>query len=1061
MLAALILAAAGSVRFWYGRSTSRLLTSVAQVRSLSVEAALKGYQVRIRGTVVYRDLEYFILSDGTGALRFESPGAVFLQRAGSGLFEARGTTDADGNSLIVRHTEYKPIADAPVALITTASIHEILTRNLQDQLVEVAGRFTSEDGHYLRSNLEAYLEKDHERVQLLIPGTPWQECLRHMGHLCAVKGTVQNHHSVTGKLIRSELSVLEIRELDPQTAPLRADPLPTLTTVREIKEFAGLSPEPNPVRVRGVITLADPDRYWLFLQDSTGAVYCTIPDVGIELQSGDRVEMTGTRAPGGFAPIIEDVKVAVLGRGALPVPERLPPEETISGRFDGHWVEIEGDVHGVAPEYGIARVTVQSSRDSVPVLIPPPSAGRMPTDLIGARVRVRGVYGAIWNDQRQLAGYRLLVPSWNDLTVLKRPAEIVDAARIETLMQFSDLQLGAQRVRIQGVVVAAERGAVYVQDGTAVAVVGYGGPLKLQAGERISATGFLGAQNSLPRVADAEVKVIGAGEVRPLEVAADELEAGRFPGRLVRMQAYLVDIGPRSSTNSLLLKAGTETFRARFPESGEWLRLRQPNLGDLLEITGVSINQLRLSRGQGRGIARPAGFDFLLRTPQDVKVLREASWWTVGHTLEVLFAVTLSALGALAWIALLRRRVSQQTATIRAQLDREATLKAAAQAASVAKSQFLANMSHEIRTPLHGLIGMTDLAIETPSAPDQRQYLELVKQCGTSLLSVINDILDISKIEAGRLQLDAAPFSLRQFLRNTAPVLTIGAKQKGLQLELTVHPDVPDALIGDPSRLNQILLNLAGNAIKFTEHGGVFIFIACEELRPSSAVLRFSIKDTGIGIEPEKLETIFEAFSQADSSITRRFGGTGLGLAISSNLVTLMGGRIWVESTPQVGSTFFFTAEMTLDRTVRPASPAPAAAPDPPVQRRPLRILLAEDNAINQIVATRILEKNGHSVVRACNGEEALAVLSRETFDAILMDVQMPVMDGLMATRKIRERETQTRSHVPIIALTARAMQEDEPICLEAGMDAYLSKPLQSDDLLRTLDELTTAQAYR
>jgi signal transduction histidine kinase/ActR/RegA family two-component response regulator len=1051
------MAAAGAVRFWYGRSASSVLTSVGQVRRLSLEAARKGRQVCIRGTVVYRDLDYFILSDATGALRFESPGAVFLQRAGTDLYEARGVTDADGDALIVRHTTYKIIANAPAALTTTASIPEILTGNLQDQLVEVTGRFTSEDGRNLRSNLEAYLERDQQRVQLSMPSTPWQECLRHMGRRCAVRGTVQNHYSVTGKLVRSELSVLEIRELDPQTAPLRPDHLPTLTTVREVKTFAGASPEPNPVRVRGVITLANPDHYWLFLQDSTGAIYCTTPDEGLPLQSGDQVEVTGTRAPGGFAPIIEGVKAEVLGHGALPVAERLPPEETISGRFDSHWVEIEGDVHAMAPEYGIARITVQSSRDSVPVIIPPPVAGRMPADLVGARVRVQGVYGAVFNDQRQLAGFRLLTPSWNELTVLKGPAEIVDTARIETLMQFSDLQLGAQRVRIQGIVVAAEPGSAYVQDGTAVAVVGYGGPLKLHAGARISATGFVGAQNSLPRVADAQVEVIGSGEIRPLEVAADELESGKFPGRLVRMQAYMVDSGPRSS-NSLLLKAGSETFRARFPDAGEGNGPHQPGGGDLLEITGVCINQLRMSRGQGRGIVRRAGFDLLLRGPQDIKVVQKASWWTAGHTLEVLFAVTLSALGALAWIALLRRRVSQQTATIRAQLDREATLKAAAQAASVAKSQFLANMSHEIRTPLHGLIGMTDLAIETPSGPDQHQYLELVKQCGTSLLSVINDILDISKIEAGRLQLDPVPFSLRQFLRAATPVLTVSARQKGLQLEVTVDPDVPDALVADSSRLHQILLNLAGNAIKFTERGGVFISVACAELRPSSAVLRFAIKDTGIGIEPEKVETIFEAFSQADSSITRRFGGTGLGLAISSNLVTMMGGRLWVESTPQAGSTFFFTAEMTLEQTPRPATPAPAEAPHPAGQRRPLRILLAEDNAVNQIVATRILERNGHSVVRAADGDEALALFSRERFDAILMDVQMPVMDGLMATRKIRERETETKSHVPVIALTARAMQEDESICLEAGMDAYLSKPLQCDDLLRTLDELTASQ---
>jgi signal transduction histidine kinase/ActR/RegA family two-component response regulator len=1061
VLAALVIAAAGSVTFWYGHTASRLLTSVGQVRSLSVEAAREGHSVCIRGTVVYRGLDYFILADGSGALRFEAPGAVVLLKAGWDLFEARGITDSDGTSPIIRRTEYTAVANGPAALVRAATIPEVLTRNFQDQLVEVTGRFASEDGHDLRSNMEAYLEGTHERVQLSIPSTPWRECLRHMRRRCAVKGTVQNDYSITGKLIRSQLSVLDIRELDPPPAALQADPLPTLTTVREIKEFSGASPEPNPVRLRGVITLAEPERYWLFVQDSTGAIYCASPAVRTPLRPGDQVEVTGTRAPGGFAPIIDDVKVAILGRLAIPVPERLPPEETISARFDSRWVEIEGDVHGVAPEYGIVKLTVQSARDSVPVLIPPPSVGRMPTDLIGAHVRVRGVYGAIWNDHRQLAAFQLLTPSWDDLVVLRRPSETVDMRRIETLMQFSNLQLGTHRVRIQGVVVAAEPGAAYVQDGTAVAVVGYGGPIKLQAGTRISATGFLGVQSSLPRLADADVTVIGSAEVHPLEVNAKQVEGGNFPGRLVRIQAYLVDFDPRSNTSSLLLKAGAATFRARFPDPAEWLRARQLSRGDLLELTGVCINELRVSRGEGKGIVRPAGFDLLLRTPQDVKVLQQASWWTVTHTLEILFAVTFSALGALAWVAMLRRRVAQQTATIRAQLDREASLKTAAQAASVAKSQFLANMSHEIRTPLHGVIGMADLAIETPTGEDQRQYLQLIKQCGANLLTVINDILDISKIEAGRLQLEAVPFSLRQFLRAATAVLTISAKKKGLRLDLTIQPDVPDALIGDSNRLNQIVLNLAANAIKFTEHGGISIHVTREELRPSSTVLRFSVKDTGIGIEPEKVGTVFEAFSQADSSITRRFGGTGLGLAISSNLIAMMGGRIWVESTPQVGSTFFFTVEMALDPSVGKTGPGPAAAPDSRVQHRPLRILLAEDNAVNQLVATRMLEKSGHHVVRASNGEEVLALLARETFDAILMDVQMPVMDGLMATRKIREQEATSGSHLPIIALTARAMEDDESMCIEAGMDGYLSKPLGSEDLLRALDELTAARAYR
>jgi signal transduction histidine kinase/ActR/RegA family two-component response regulator len=1061
LLAALVVTAAGSVTIWYRQGAPSELTSVGQVRRLSVRAARKGYKVVIRGTVTFRGYDYFILDDGSGALRFEAPGAVVLLKAGSNLYEAKGITDSDGTSPIVRRTEYKAVADGPSPLLRPVSLPQILTGDFQDQLVEVTGRFTSEDGHDLRSNMEAYLEDGHERVQLSMPSIPWRECLRHMGRRCVIQGTVQNHYSVTGKLVRGELSVLEVRELDPPSAPSRADGLPTLTAVREIKEFKGLAPEPNPVRLRGVITLFDPDHYWMFLQDPTGAIYCAKPADRVELRPGDRVEVTGTRAPGGFAPIIEDVTVGILAHGTVPVPDRLPPEEAISGRFDSRWVEIEGDVHGVGPQYGIIRLSILSNRDSVPVLLPPRPDGRMPSELIGARVRVRGVYGAVYNDQRQLVGFRLLTPSWSDLVVLKQPSNIIDTARIETLMQFSNQQMGTQHVRIEGVVVAAEPGAAYVQDGTAVAVVEYGRPLKLQAGARISASGFVGAQNSLPRVSEADIKVIGSGDVPPLAVTADELEGGKYPGRLVRMQAYLVDFDSRSSSNSLLLKAGTNTFRARFPKSAEWLRASQGGRGDLLEITGVCLNELRESRGEGRGRVRAAGFELLLRTPQDVKVLQEASWWTAPHALGVLFGVTLSALGALAWIALLRRRVAQQTATIRAQLDREATLKVAAEAASVAKSEFLANMSHEIRTPLHGIIGMTDLAMEASPGPGQQQYLQLVKQCSASLLTVINDILDISKIEAGRLQLDPVPFGLRQFLQATTTVLTIGAQQKGLRLNLTVRPDVPDALIGDSNRLHQVILNLVGNAIKFTERGGISIDVDCQEIGSSRAVLRFSIKDTGIGIEPGKLGTIFEAFSQADNSITRRFGGTGLGLAISSKLVAMMGGRTWVESVPQVGSTFFFTAEMALDPNVSPAHPAATAATDVRVRRRPLRILLAEDNVVNQLVATRILERNGHSVVKACNGEEALTLLSQTTFDAILMDVQMPVMDGLMATRKIREREATTKSHVPIIALTARAMQEDEPICIEAGMDAYLTKPLQPGELLQTLEELTAAQASR
>jgi len=519
----------------------------------------------------------------------------------------------------------------------------------------------------------------------------------------------------------------------------------------------------------------------------------------------------------------------------------------------------------------------------------------------------------------------------------------------------------------------------------------------------------------------------------------------------------------------------------------------------------------------------------------------------------------------------------------------------AAQRATAAKSEFLANMSHEIRTPMNGILGMTELTLSGPCSPEQQENLGMVKSSAESLLAILNDILDFSKMEAGRMDLDPIEFHLRDCLDEAMKVLALQAHEKGVELACRVPPELPDTFVGDPSRLRQVVVNLVGNALKFTEHGEVKLEVALEEQQEKSVLLRCSVTDTGIGIAREKQRTVFGIFTQADGSITRKFGGTGLGLAISSQLVKLMGGRIWVESELGKGSTFHFTVRLgcweptgeirpvkldgmpvlvvddnatnrrileevlrhwgmipvmacggsealllveravvegttfslvLLDvqmpgmggyelaeqlRAIWGATPAPivllsssgeqlgearrrelgiarclvkpvkqsslletieyvlgrthipAAEPGgsvgPARDTVALRVLLAEDNLVNQKLVTRLLERRGHSVTVAANGRLAVQAVNRDHYDVILMDVQMPEMGGFEATAIIRDMERREGAHTPIVALTANAMKGDSERCLSAGMDAYLSKPIRTNELFDVIESLRKVEA--
>ena len=388
--------------------------------------------------------------------------------------------------------------------------------------------------------------------------------------------------------------------------------------------------------------------------------------------------------------------------------------------------------------------------------------------------------------------------------------------------------------------------------------------------------------------------------------------------------------------------------------------------------------------------------------------------------------------------------------------------KDAAEAATRAKSEFLANMSHEIRTPLNGVIGMLELASHTELAPEQSDLLNTAQDSANTLMVIINDILDFSKVEAGKMELDLMEFDLGDTVAEAVRTLALRADEKHLALRCQIAPDVPRSLLGDSARLKQVLVNLVGNAIKFTECGAVTLRVDPERLNGEELELKFSIADTGVGISAEKQDAIFEPFLQADASITRKYGGTGLGLAICLRLVTLMGGRIWLESEVGQGSTFYFTAifrlaESNLSRSQRPHALNGLAHQD---SARKLNVLLAEDNVVNQKLVVRFLERAGHRAVVAGNGREALEKLAEENFDVVLMDVQMPEMDGIAATTAIRALEKTTKAHLPVIAMTAHAMKGDRERCLAAGMDEYLAKPLTQRDLLETIHRVLQNVVY-
>ncbi|MFZ0934206.1 MAG: response regulator [Bryobacteraceae bacterium] len=868
----------------------------------------------------------------------------------------------------------------------------------------------------------------------------------------------------------AELDGGELKITDARLAPAgpASHPAGHDRIIDSVAEVHVLSPEEAasaiPVHVRATVTYINPTSNTFFVQDRTGPTYVVAPQIRrLKVGVGDLVDLTGVTAPGQFAPIISGAWAERISSSPMPAPAPVAFDDLFSGKLDSAWIQTEGIVQSVETRRPTLEdaVWVQWGDHRYQLLVHNPNARALPPP--DSRVRVQGVCGSLFNARRQIFGVQVYVPS-PEFVHLLEPGPDPAAMRprpIDELLRFSFADSPGHRTRIRGVVtLASPSGPSYVEDsGAGVKIVNHA-RLDLRPGDVVDVLGFGHSGSFSPEMRDAQVSLVERGpSPSPPSITVDEALEGNYDSKLVSIDAAVVDQLRGSNQSAVVLQAGGKLFNAAL----DHVRIPPLDRGSIVRVTGVC----SVTAEGNLAYRIPKSFSLVLRSAADILVVRPAPWWTPGRLLGVLGSMAAVLLAVLLWVAVLRRRVGLQTAVIRKKLQQEELLKRAAEEASRAKSEFLANMSHEIRTPLNGILGFAGLMAKSELTDLQREQNEAVRASAENLLVVINDILDFSRVEEGRIELESVHFSLRQCVEDALLSVQSLAAEKHIATSIEIAEDVPDWVRGDPHRLRQILLNLLGNAVKFTAAGAIAVRVcltsepdataAGSNGAPAPQQIRFAVSDTGVGIPAPQQELIFQPFRQADGSITRRFGGTGLGLAISCKLVAMMGGRMWLESTEDRGSTFFFTAALPPGKAQaggEKPSVAGGRAPADQPPRQPLSILVAEDNVVNQLLIRTLLENRGHRVTVVDTGNAALAAWLRDHFDCILMDIQMPDMDGYEATRRIRAEESKNGAHIPIIALTAHALKGDREKCLQAGLDSYISKPIQTVALDAALTNL-------